>query len=61
MTSTLTSLVIQIIAGLAGGHVAAAAVHEHAFGAIGHTITSLAGWQQTLPIGACGGSDALIR
>ena len=43
MTWTLTSLVIQIVAGLAGGHVAAAAAHEHAFGAIGHTITGLAG------------------
>src|SRR5580704_8606194 len=43
MTWTLTSLVIQIIAGLAGGHVAAAAAHEHAFGVIGHTITGLAG------------------
>jgi hypothetical protein len=37
MPSILTSLVIQIMAGLAGGHVAAAAVHEHAFGAIGHS------------------------
>jgi hypothetical protein len=35
MTWTLTSLMIQIVAGLAGGHVAAAAAREHAFGAIG--------------------------
>jgi uncharacterized membrane protein YeaQ/YmgE (transglycosylase-associated protein family) len=43
MTWTLTSLVIQIIAGLIGGHVAAVAVHEHAFGAVGHTVAGLVG------------------
>jgi hypothetical protein len=41
MTWTLTSLMIQIVAGLAGGHVAAAAAHEHAFGAIGHTDVAI--------------------
>ena len=43
MTWTLTSLVIQIIAGLIGGHVAAVATHEHSFGAVGHTIAGLVG------------------
>ena len=43
MTWTFTSLVIQIIAGLIGGHVAAVAVHEHAFGAVGHTVAGLVG------------------
>jgi uncharacterized membrane protein YeaQ/YmgE (transglycosylase-associated protein family) len=43
MTWTLSSFVIQIIAGIIGGHTAAAAAHEHGFGAIGHTITGLAG------------------
>ena len=43
MTWTLTSLVIQIIAGLIGGHVAAVATHEHSFGAVGHTVAGLVG------------------
>jgi hypothetical protein len=38
MTWTLTNLVIQIIAGIFGGHAAAVAVHEHSFGALGHTV-----------------------
>jgi len=37
-----TSLVIQILAGIAGGPIAAAAAHKHAFGAICHAITGLA-------------------
>ena len=43
MTWTLTSLVIQIIAGLIGGQAAAVATHEHSFGAVGHTIAGLVG------------------
>jgi uncharacterized membrane protein YeaQ/YmgE (transglycosylase-associated protein family) len=43
MTWTLTSLVIQIIAGLIRGHVTAVAAHEHAFGTVGHTVTGLVG------------------
>ena len=43
MTWTLTSLVIQTVAGLIGGHVAAAATHEHSFGAVGHTVAGLVG------------------
>jgi uncharacterized membrane protein YeaQ/YmgE (transglycosylase-associated protein family) len=43
MTWTLTSLVVQIITGVVGGHLAATAAHEHSFGAVGHTLTGLAG------------------
>jgi uncharacterized membrane protein YeaQ/YmgE (transglycosylase-associated protein family) len=43
MTWTLTSLVVQIVAGVVGGHLAATAAHEHGFGAVGHTLTGLAG------------------
>ena len=35
MTWTFTNLVIQIIAGILGGHAAATAAHEHSFGAFG--------------------------
>ena len=35
--------IIQIVAGIAGGHAAAAAVHDHQFGALGHTIAGAAG------------------
>jgi uncharacterized membrane protein YeaQ/YmgE (transglycosylase-associated protein family) len=38
-----TNLVIQIIAGILGGHVAAAVVKEHSFGALGHTIVGAVG------------------
>jgi hypothetical protein len=41
MTWTFTSLMIQIIGGIIGGHIAAVAAHEHSFGLIGHTV---AGW-----------------
>jgi hypothetical protein len=37
MAWTLTNLIIQIIAGLVGAHIAAAAAHEHRFGFWGHT------------------------
>jgi len=43
MTWSLSSLVIQIVGGLIGGHVAAILAHEHRFGWIGHTLTGLAG------------------
>jgi uncharacterized membrane protein YeaQ/YmgE (transglycosylase-associated protein family) len=43
MTWSLSSLVIQIVGGLVGGHVAAILAHEHRFGWIGHTLTGLAG------------------
>jgi uncharacterized membrane protein YeaQ/YmgE (transglycosylase-associated protein family) len=43
MTWTVTNLVIQIIAGILGGHAAAAAAKEHSFGAFGHTIVGALG------------------
>jgi uncharacterized membrane protein YeaQ/YmgE (transglycosylase-associated protein family) len=43
MTWSLSSLVIQIVGGLVGSHVAAVLAHEHRFGWIGHTLTGLAG------------------
>jgi hypothetical protein len=39
----VVNLIIQIIAGIAGGHAAAAAVHDHKFGALGHSVTGAAG------------------
>jgi uncharacterized membrane protein YeaQ/YmgE (transglycosylase-associated protein family) len=43
MTWTVTNFIIQVIAGIVGGHAAAAAVHDHKFGALGHTIAGAAG------------------
>jgi hypothetical protein len=43
MTWTFANLVIQIITGILGGHIAASAAHEHRFGAIGHSITAALG------------------
>jgi uncharacterized membrane protein YeaQ/YmgE (transglycosylase-associated protein family) len=43
MTWTLTNLVIEIIAGIVGGHAIAAVAKEHSFGALGHTITGALG------------------
>jgi hypothetical protein len=43
MTWSVTNFIIQIIAGIVGGHAAAAAVHDHQFGALGHTIAGAAG------------------
>jgi len=43
MTWTITNLVIEIIAGIVGAHAISAAVKEHSFGAIGHTIAGAAG------------------
>ncbi|MGO9702429.1 MAG: hypothetical protein ACLPX7_24575 [Xanthobacteraceae bacterium] len=43
MTWTITNLVIQIIAGIVGGHGAAAASKEHSFGVLGHTIVGAVG------------------
>jgi uncharacterized membrane protein YeaQ/YmgE (transglycosylase-associated protein family) len=38
MTWTVTNLVIQIVAGVVGGYVAAALAKEHSFGSFGHAI-----------------------
>lgn len=39
MAWTVTNLVIQFIAGIFGGHGAAALAKEHSFGAIGHSVS----------------------
>lgn len=36
-----TGLIVQIIAGLAGAHFAAIALHEHRFGRMGHSLVGL--------------------
>ena len=43
MTWTLSNLVIEIIAGIVGGHAIAAVAKEHSFGALGHTIAGALG------------------
>lgn len=43
MTWTLTNLVIELIAGVIGGHAIATAAKEHNFGWLGHTITGALG------------------
>jgi uncharacterized membrane protein YeaQ/YmgE (transglycosylase-associated protein family) len=67
MSWTLSSLVIQMIAGVIGGHLAAVASHEHGFGAIGHTITGLGGgflsgaFLQTLVVTMVTGTGSLTE
>jgi uncharacterized membrane protein YeaQ/YmgE (transglycosylase-associated protein family) len=67
MTWTLTSLMIQTICGIIGGHAAAVAAHEHAFGAVGHTISGLVGglssgyFLQTLAVTMVTGTGALTE
>ena len=43
MTWTLTNLIIEIVAGVVGGHGIAAAAKEHSFGGLGHTVTGALG------------------
>jgi uncharacterized membrane protein YeaQ/YmgE (transglycosylase-associated protein family) len=43
MTWTFNNLIIQIIAGIVGGHAIAAVAKEHGFGALGHTVTGALG------------------
>lgn len=43
MTWTVTNLLIEIVAGIAGAHAIAAIAKEHSFGAIGHTVTGAVG------------------
>ncbi len=43
MAWTVTNLIVQIIAGILGGHAAAAVLKEHGFGVLGHTISGAAG------------------
>ena len=41
MEWTITSLIIQIVAGFLGAHIAAIVAHEHRFGFIGHSLVGL--------------------
>jgi uncharacterized membrane protein YeaQ/YmgE (transglycosylase-associated protein family) len=43
MTWTLTNFLIEMIAGIVGGHAIAAIAKEHSFGALGHSITGALG------------------
>jgi len=43
MAWTFSNLLIQLVTGILGGHIAAAAAHEHSFGAFGHTIAGAVG------------------
>jgi uncharacterized membrane protein YeaQ/YmgE (transglycosylase-associated protein family) len=43
MAWTLSNLLIQIVAGILGGHIAAAAAREHSFGSLGHTVVGAIG------------------
>jgi len=43
MTWTLTNFFIEIVGGMAGGLGIAAAVKEHSFGALGHSVTGAIG------------------
>jgi hypothetical protein len=41
MEWTFTNLIIQIVAGLIGSHLASAVVHEHRFGFWGHSLVGV--------------------
>jgi uncharacterized membrane protein YeaQ/YmgE (transglycosylase-associated protein family) len=43
MEWSMTNFWIQVVTGILGGHAAAAAAHEHSFGALGHTLAGLIG------------------
>ena len=43
MAWTFANLIIQIVAGLLGANIAAAAAHEHRFGFWGHSLAGLTG------------------
>jgi hypothetical protein len=43
MTWTLTNFIIELVAGVVGGHAIAAVAKEHSFGALGHTIAGAFG------------------
>ena len=43
MAWTFANLIIQIVAGLLGANIAAAAAHEHRFGFWGHSLVGLVG------------------
>lgn len=60
-----TNLIAQIVAGFAGAHLAATALHEHRFGWVGHSLVGLiAGalsgcFLQTMAITVVTGSGSL--
>jgi hypothetical protein len=41
MTWTITNLLVQAVIGVLGAHIAAAVIHDHAFGFRGHTQVGL--------------------
>ena len=41
MEWTTTNLIVQALAGFVGAHCAAAALHDHRFGAVGHSLVGL--------------------
>ena len=43
MTGTMTNLVIEIIAGIAGAHIVANATREYSFGALGRSVVGAIG------------------
>jgi uncharacterized membrane protein YeaQ/YmgE (transglycosylase-associated protein family) len=43
MTWTLTNFVIEIIAGIVGGHAISAVAKEHSFGVLGHSVSGALG------------------
>jgi uncharacterized membrane protein YeaQ/YmgE (transglycosylase-associated protein family) len=67
MTWTVGNLIIQIIAGVFGGHAAAAAAREHDFGVLGHTAVGALGgalgglFLQTLAATVVTGSGAVTE
>ncbi len=65
MDWNFTDLVIQVVAGVLGAHGVAAAMREHSFGLIGHTIAGAVGgalsgyFLQTLVVTMVTGADGL--
>jgi hypothetical protein len=41
MNWTTTNLIVEIVAGFAGAHLAAMSLHEHRFGWVGHSLVGL--------------------
>jgi hypothetical protein len=41
MEWTATNLIVQALAGFAGAHLAAVALHDHRFGIVGHSLVGL--------------------
>ncbi len=62
---SFTNLVIQLVAGIVGGHAAAAAAKDHNFGVVGHTVAGALGgglsvyFFQTIAVTMVTGADTL--